>query len=181
MDMTNFKAGVLKQQFEYKSFSPSFIDVPFKWQDMKIDVLLEEATRYLGELNACSKLIPDVDFFIRMHIIKEAATSSRIEGTKTSVEEAVTPEGEIKPERKNDWLEVQNYTKAINFAIEQLKIKTLPLSIRLLREAHKLLLEDVRGKEKMPGEIRVSQNWIGGSSIRDAFSFRPTIRNCRSF
>lgn len=172
MQTQTFKSGSYKQQYQYRSFTPTPVNKAFAWNDPNIYVLLEDATRLVGELNAYSHLIPDVDFFIRMHILKEATTSSRIEGTQTNIDEAVLPEEEIAPERRDDWLEVQNYTKAMNHAIAALE--RLPLSIRLLREAHQILMSSARGEHRNPGEIRKSQNWIGGSNLKNAVFIPPT-------
>jgi Fic family protein len=171
MDISRFKAGSHKKQYGYNSFSPELINHDWLVNDAKINNLLSKADRTLGELNAFSQLIPDVDFFIKMHITKEATKSSRIEGTQTSIEDALQSEEYITSEKIDDWQEVHNYIEAMNFSIEQLN--KLPLSNRLLKQTHKKLLQGVRGKHKLPGEFRTSQNWIGGSSLTDAAFIPP--------
>ncbi len=174
--MNNFKSG--KHQIndqgkitEYKSFLPEEINKSFIIQDQTIFILLEEATRLLGEINAYAKIIPDVDYFIQMHVKSEAVSSSRIEGTSTGIDEAILPIEEIDPERRDDWHEVKNYIDAMNWSVEELE--KLPVSVRLLKATHKILLSGVRGTHKLPGKIRTSQNWIGGSSIRTAHFVPP--------
>lgn len=169
--MIQYKSGTWITQYQYKSFRPSLINHKLEIQDSDILMALEEANRLIGELNAYSKLIPDVDFFIRMHVVKEATESSRIEGTKTEFDEALMEEDEIDPEKRDDWQEVSNYIKAMNFSITELE--NLPLSTRLMKDTHKILLSGSRGKNKQPGEIRTSQNRIGGSSLKDAFFIPP--------
>ncbi|NOU10708.1 MAG: Fic family protein [Nitrospira sp.] len=159
MNISEFKSGEYEQQYEYRSFSPTSINREWIVSDPEILTLLEEANRLIGELNAFSQLIPDVDFFVRMHITKEATTSSRIEGTQTNIEEALVGKLDVDPEKRDDWQEIHNYIEAINFSIKQLR--QIPLSNRLLRETHAVLLQGVRGKHKQPGEFRTSQNWIG--------------------
>ena len=167
-----FAAGTYKQQYNYRSFLPDFINgLEFELEGKKLLSKVEEAGSFLGKLNGYSRLFPNVDWFIRMHVVKEATTSSLIEGTKTNLDEALLPKTEILPEKKDDWQEVQNYIKAINWAVARLP--ELPLSMRLLNGAHGLLLTGVRGKYKNPGEIRRSQNWIGGNSLANAGFIPP--------
>ena len=171
MDFTDFKAGTYIQQYQYRSFSPRPINGEWTWNEAKIHALLSEANLKLGELNAFSLYVPNIDVFIRMHVLKEATTSSRIEGTRTNMEDALLKQADLEPEKRDDWQEVQNYVRAMKYAIRRLD--DIPLSTRLLKETHKILMTGVRGKSKLPGEYRESQNWIGGASLKDAVFVPP--------
>jgi len=170
MELADYNSGAFEQQLEYRSFVPSPIHHEWIIADPDVQQLLSQADRSLGALSAFSQLIPDIDFFIRMYVAKEATESSRIEGTQTNIEDAFKQMDDLDPEQRNDWSEVQNYIAAVNHATARLA--DLPLSNRLLRETHAILLQGVRGAQKMPGEFRISQNWIG-VSLKNAVFVPP--------
>lgn len=169
--MKNFKAGNYINQGTFKSFIPEEINRDWTLDDMEVVELLSQADRQLGRLDMYSEHTPNIDLFISMHVLKEATKSSKIEGTKTNIEEALQDKEELAEEQRDDWEEVQNYIHALNSTIKSLD--ELPLSSRLIKMAHKVLLKEVRGKHKTPGQFRTSQNWIGGASISDATFIPP--------
>ena len=159
----------------YSYFMPSMINQQWKWEEQSINTLLETAAIKIGELNSYSRLVPNIDLFIQLHVTKEAVVSSRIEGTKTQIEEALMDENEISPEGKDDWKEVNNYIKALNQAI--IELETLPISSRLIKKTHQILLDHARGENKQPGQYRRSQNWIGGNTLADSVFIPPHQKN----
>ncbi len=170
--LENYKSGELHNDpTGYKYFMPTKINNSWVWDDPTISKLIEKASLRIGELNFFAEYAPNVDLFIFLHTTKEAVKSSKIEGTQTHMSEALMSEEDISPKRKDDWKEVSNYKHSLYFAIENLK--NLPISSRMLKETHKKLLDSVRGKDKLPGEFRTSQNWIGGTSLRDAIFIPP--------
>ncbi|MCI8620739.1 MAG: Fic family protein [Clostridia bacterium] len=170
--LEEYKSGKYIKVNDYKVFIPSKINYNWGWDDTKLDKLLAEANRQIGELNAYSLLIPNVDLYIKMHVKIEANKSSRIEGTRTTVEEDLLDVSDINPEKRDDWEEVQNYVKATNYGVERIK-EGFPVCARLIREIHKILMQGVRGEHKIPGEFRTSQNWIGGSMPSTAVYVPP--------
>ncbi len=166
-----FQAGNLIYIDGYKAFQPTEINKIWCWEDRELTRLVEKSAIAIGQLDAYAHQIPNVDHFIKMYVAKEATISSRIEGTQTNIEEALLKERDIDPERKNDWQEVNNYIAALNSSI--LQLESLPLSSRLLRNAHSELLKGARGEHKSPGDFRRSQNWIGGRSLQDAVYIPP--------
>ena len=171
--MKSFHAGDYVSQGWYNSYCPNLINRNWVVDDMEIVNLLSKADRVVGRLDMFSEYVPNIDLFISMHVYKEATKSSNIEGTQTKMEEALLDEEDVPLDRRDDWAEVQNYICAMNQAIQHLQ--TLPLSSRLIRDTHKVLMSGVRGEKKIPGEFRRSQNWIGGSSPTDALFVPPVF------
>ena len=162
----------VQQSKGFRAFVPS----PFpsekiiNWSNDLI-CLLSQADQSIGHLNAIDQLVPDVDFFIFMYVKKEATFSSQIEGTQATFIDVIRAEAKLSDGGPSDVDEIRNYISAMNYGIERLK--TFPLSLRLIREIHEKLLRGVRGQHKTPGEFRTSQNWIGGPSIETATFIPP--------
>ncbi len=170
------RAGEYRRNFsgeaEYQSFLPAPLP-PKPEIDIDNDMLkaLIKASSSISALESIAKRIPSMDLFVSMYVRKEALMSSQIEGTQATLEDVFDPM--IADNANRNVADVVNYIKATEYAINRLK--TLPLSNRLIKETHAVLMEGVRGQEKSPGEFRYSQNWIGGqgSTIKTARYIPP--------
>jgi len=117
----------------------------------------------LGKLDGITQLLPDLDFFIAMYNLKEATRSSEIEGTKATMVDVIKSDVQIDSNLTDDVDRIKHYIKAMDYGLKRLE--TLPLSLRFIREVHKILIENTKDAHgKTPGEFRRSQNWIGGGS-----------------
>lgn len=172
--MNKFISGRYISQGSYSSFQPNMIHREWHLDDMEIIAMLSEADRCIGRLDMYSEYVPNIDLFIQMHVAKEATLSSKIEGTRTEIHEALLDAEDLRGEHRDDWQEVQNYIQAMNKVLQERD--NIPFSSRLIRFAHAELMQGVRGEHKAPGEYRKSQNWIGGASLKDAL-FVPPVQN----
>ena len=166
----------LAGKLEYQSFVPAPLDsvVPTDLSDETIR-LLSACSRKLGELEGMLRFVPNAPMYLAMYVRKEALLSAQIEGTQCTFEDILNPDNTALIHR--DVVDVVNYVKAIEYAVR--RMEELPLCMRLLKEVHSILLADVRGSEKSPGEIRTSQNWIGpaGSTLKNAAFIPPNIED----
>ena len=165
----------LQEDLSYQAFMPNFLPPkpPIKIDKITLD-LLSKDDRFLGRLDMITEVLPDPDFFIFMYIRKEATSSSQVEGTQATFADVLKVEANIKdPAIPDDVQEILNYIEAMNYGIKRLE--SLPLSLRLIREIHQILLRGVRGKYKNPGEFRESQNWVGGRTINTASYVPPPV------
>ena len=159
----------------YRAFVPAQLppDPPFALGGV-LQGLLSDADRALGRLDGSIQTLPHPDLFVMMYVRKEAVLSSQIEGTQSSLQDLLAAEAQVlSPDRPKDVEEVVNYVRAMNHGLARLD--ALPVSVRLIREIHGVLLEGVRGSHLTPGVIRTSQNWIGpsGCSLSEATFVPP--------
>ncbi len=136
----------------------------------------DEATRLLGKLDGITKLLPDADFFLLMYLRKDAASSSQIEGTKATMVDAIEAEVKMSGSIPADVDDILHYIKALHYGMKRVTQDNFPMSLRLIRELHKELLQKARVTHfSDPGEFRTSQNWIGGTRPDNASFVPPPV------
>ena len=169
----------LNGEATYQSFKPNPLPpIPEIEMDGEIVKLLVDANKQLVKLDTASQLISNADLFISMYVRKEALISSQIEGTQCTLDDVLDPE--VEANANLDVSDVINYVKATQYALKRLE--RLPLCCRLIREIHEVLMENVRGQDKTPGEFRHSQNWIGPAncSLKDARYIPPNVEDMQT-
>lgn len=175
MDSTHRSGKYIEQPNGYKAFIPNSLPPePEINMDLEMWNLLSQADRALGRLDGSTDALPNPDLFVFMYVRKEAVLSSQIEGTQASLIDVLEFESQaLEPDNPQEVAEVVNYIAAVNYGLERLN--TLPVSLRLVREIHKILMQEVRGYEREPGEFRRTQNWIGsgGCSLANATYVPP--------
>ena len=179
--MTHNRAGKYVHQLTgYDAFIPTDLppDPPVN-MDAEMIRLLSLADRKLGRLDGVTQILPNPDLFVGMYVQKEAVLSSQIEGTQASFVDVLQVDADTAAKRQ-DVEEVVNYVKAMKYGMNRLE--TLPLSLRLLREIHGILLSGVRGSQRNPGDFRTSQNRIGssGCSLATASFVPPPVAEMTS-
>jgi len=140
----------------------------------ELQKLFDQAHISLGKLDAINEIVPNTELFLYMYVRKEAVLSSQIEGTQSSLSDLLTHEvGEAVPVPQDDVAEVSNYIAALNHGLERMQKDDFPLSLRLLKEMHAILLRSGRGQNLAPGEYRRTQNWVGGTRPGNAVFIPP--------
>ena len=176
MKLTSKRSGIIvKTPRGYEAFIPNPLPpVPAVTIDQEMYFLLSAADRKLGRLDGITRVLPNPDLFLAMYVRKEAILSSQIEGTQASLVDVLGASFDSE-KRKPDIEDVVNYVKAMNHGLKRLE--SLPLSLRLIREIHGILLQGVRGSDRSPGEFRKSQNWIGpqGCLLENATFVPPPV------
>ena len=170
------RAGRFARQYGYEAFLPAALppDPPLRLDDELLR-LISDASLAVGRLDGIAENVPDPDLFVAMYVNREAVLSSQIEGTQSTLEDLLAVDLDAQARGAGDVEEIVNYVRAMNFGLDRLK--TLPLSLRLVREIHAQLLQGTRGARHTPGEFRATQNWIGasGAAIAKATFIPPAV------
>lgn len=171
------RAGHFMKGNGFNTFVPAKLppNPPIQY-DAEMQSLLSLADRKLGRLDGITQILPNPELFVAMYVRKEAVLSSQIEGTQASFADVLSAEyNQLEDQRRDDIGEVSNYVRAMNWGLNELK--NFPLSLRLIRNIHKELLQNTRGSHRNPGEFRKSQNWIGpaGCTLSNATFVPPSV------
>ena len=181
LELKSERTGYLVERTTVGESFYSFMPFPLPPKDFTLSQvhfdLLEKANRALGKLDGLSQLLPNVSLFIYWYVRKEAVLSSQIEGTQSSLSDLLLYEEKEAPSVPiEDVEEVSQYVAAVNYGLKRIA-EGFPMSLRLIKEIHEILLSTGRGSRQSPGEFRRSQNWIGGTRPGNARFVPPPPEN----